>query len=86
MLQKSRNPANPLLGGFATHAPVRPNLIGLCAVRLLKVEGPRLTVSGLDARDGTPVVDIKPYFPESDAFPEARAPRLLPPLGAGHKP
>ncbi len=81
-----RNPANPLMGVFATRSPVRPNLIGLCAVRLLKVEGLRLTVSGLDAREGTPVVDIKPYFPASDAFPDARTPRLLPHPRVGSPP
>ncbi len=74
-----RNPANPLTGVFGTRAPVRPNLLGLCAVRLERLEGLRLIVSGLDARDGTPVVDLKPYFPSSDAIPEATAPSFLPP-------
>lgn len=73
-----RNPRNLLTGVFATRAPVRPNLIGLCAVRLLRVEGLRLIVEGLDAREGTPVLDIKPYLPVSDAIPAATAPALWP--------
>jgi tRNA (adenine37-N6)-methyltransferase len=72
-----RNPANPLTGVFAARAPVRPNLIGLSVARLLRVDGRRLILAGLDAREGSPVLDIKPYLPVSDAIPEARAPELL---------
>jgi tRNA-Thr(GGU) m(6)t(6)A37 methyltransferase TsaA len=75
-----RNPGNPLTGVFAARAPVRPNLIGLSVARLLEVAGNRLCLENLDARDGTPVLDIKPYLPGSDAIPEARAPQFLPPL------
>jgi tRNA-Thr(GGU) m(6)t(6)A37 methyltransferase TsaA len=53
----------PLLGVFATRTNLRPNPIGLTLVELLKVEGKTLTVRGLDAFDGTPVLDIKPYDP-----------------------
>jgi tRNA-Thr(GGU) m(6)t(6)A37 methyltransferase TsaA len=49
-------------GVFATRAPRRPNPIGLTVVRLLRRDGPRLHVRGLDMLDGTPVVDIKPYL------------------------
>ena len=49
-------------GVFATRAPRRPNPIGLTVVRLLRREGPRLHVRGLDMLDGTPIVDIKPYL------------------------
>ena len=49
-------------GVFATRSPYRPNPLGLTVVRLLKREGRRLTVAGLDMLDGTPVVDIKPYL------------------------
>ncbi len=73
-----RNPGNPLTGVFAARAPVRPNLIGLSAARLLGVEGRRLILEGLDAREGTPVLDIKPYLPVSDAIIDATAPELLP--------
>jgi len=51
----------PLLGIFATRTPHRPNPIGLTRVKLLKVEGNVITVQGLDAFDGTPVLDIKPF-------------------------
>ena len=51
----------PLLGIFATRTPHRPNPIGLTRVKLLKTEGNVLTVQGLDAYDGTPVLDIKPF-------------------------
>ena len=51
----------PLLGVFATRTNLRPNPIGLTLVELLKVEGKTLTVRGLDAFDGTPILDIKPF-------------------------
>ena len=51
----------PLLGVFATRTNLRPNPIGLTLVELLKVEGNTLTVRGLDAFDGTPILDIKPF-------------------------
>jgi tRNA (adenine37-N6)-methyltransferase len=49
-------------GVFATRSPRRPNPIGLSVVRLLRREGPRLHVGGVDMLDGTPVLDIKPYL------------------------
>jgi tRNA-Thr(GGU) m(6)t(6)A37 methyltransferase TsaA len=51
----------PLLGVFATRTNLRPNPIGLTLCELVKVESNVLTVRGLDAFDGTPVLDIKPY-------------------------
>jgi tRNA-Thr(GGU) m(6)t(6)A37 methyltransferase TsaA len=59
-------------GLFATRAPSRPNPIGLSVVRLLGREGNVLRVRGLDILDGTPLLDIKPYVPEFDAFPSSR--------------
>lgn len=59
-------------GVFATRAPYRPNPIGLSCVRLVKIEGLTVIVEGHDLLDGTPVLDIKPYIPYADAFPEAR--------------
>jgi tRNA-Thr(GGU) m(6)t(6)A37 methyltransferase TsaA len=50
-----------LLGIFATRTPHRPNPIGLTRVKLLSIEGNIITVQGLDAFDGTPVLDIKPF-------------------------
>ncbi|NWF92188.1 MAG: tRNA (N6-threonylcarbamoyladenosine(37)-N6)-methyltransferase TrmO [Syntrophaceae bacterium] len=60
-------------GTFATRSPHRPNPIGLTVVELLKIDGCRLRVKGVDCLDGTPVIDIKPYNPEIDAFPRAVA-------------
>ncbi len=56
----------PLLGIFAQRAKHRPNPIGVTAVRLLQVEGNVVRVQGLDAVDGTPVLDLKPYAPVFD--------------------
>ena len=58
-------------GVFATRSPHRPNPIGMSAVRLARVEGLVLHVRDLDLIDGTPVIDLKPYIPYADAFPEA---------------
>lgn len=58
---------------FATRTPDRPNPIGLSCVRLVRVDGCSLHVHGIDLIDGTPVLDIKPYVPYADAFPDARA-------------
>jgi len=63
----------PLLGVFATRTPFRPNPIGLTLVELMKVEGNVLTVRGLDAFDGTPVLDIKP-FDYWDVVQDAKVP------------
>lgn len=60
-------------GVFATRSPHRPNPIGMSAVRLDRVEGLVLFVRDLDLLDGTPVIDVKPYLPYADAFPEANA-------------
>ena len=54
-------------------SPVRPNPIALSVVELRKVEGTRLEVVGLDCLDGTPLLDIKPYFATTDSIPDARA-------------
>jgi tRNA-Thr(GGU) m(6)t(6)A37 methyltransferase TsaA len=59
-------------GTFALRSPVRPNPIALSVVRLLKVEGTTLSVVGMDCLDGTPLLDLKPYFASVDAEPDAR--------------
>ena len=51
----------PTVGVFALDSPTRPNSIGLSLVPLIKRQGNKLTVSGLDYFDGTPVLDLKPY-------------------------
>ena len=63
-------------GILATRSQLRPNHLGVSAVRLLGVDGARVRVLGLDAIDGTPVLDIKPYLPEYDAHPSATIPQL----------
>lgn len=60
-------------GVFATRAPTRPNPIGLSIVALLRIEGNRLYLGNVDILDGTPLLDIKPYVPEFDQPPGARA-------------
>ena len=58
-------------GTFALRSPVRPNPIAMSVVRLVGIDGTRLAVVGLDCLDGTPLVDIKPYFASVDSVPEA---------------
>ena len=53
------DPENPIRGVFATHAPVRPNLIGVSRCRLLSVQGNRLEIGEIDAMDQSPILDIK---------------------------
>jgi len=60
-------------GIFATRAPRRPNAIGLSVLRLVAVDGTTLHVEDIDILDGTPVIDIKPYVPAFDAYPDERA-------------
>ncbi len=59
-------------GVFATRSPHRPNPIGMSAVRLERIEGLTLFVRDLDILDQTPVLDLKPYLPYADAFPDAK--------------
>ena len=58
-------------GTFALRSPVRPNPIAVSVVRLVRIEDTRLTVVGLDCLDGTPLIDIKPYFASVDSVPDA---------------
>ena len=62
-------------GVFACRSPSRPNPIGLCVVELLKVEKCVLTVKNLDAFEGSPIIDIKPYISRADSIPNARVPK-----------
>ena len=76
MVKPPRLGGNKRMGVFATRSPFRPNPIGLSAVKLLGIGeepglGPVLYVSGADLMDGTPIFDIKPYFPLSDCIPDA---------------
>jgi tRNA-Thr(GGU) m(6)t(6)A37 methyltransferase TsaA len=58
-------------GTFALRSPVRPNPIAASVVRLQRIDGNTLSVIGLDCIDGTPLLDIKPYFASTDSRPEA---------------
>lgn len=69
-----KDPANPLLGVFATHSPLRPNLIGMTLCRVERVDPPRIYLDRIDAFDGTPVLDIKCYIPSSRSFEHLRLP------------
>jgi tRNA (adenine37-N6)-methyltransferase len=60
-------------GLFATRSPARPNPIGMSVLRLRSIEGPRIDVVGIDILDGTPLLDLKPYVPDFDAFRPSRA-------------
>ncbi len=66
----------PRLGGkqigvFATRSPHRPNSLGLSLVKIEKIEGDSIWISGVDLVNGTPVLDIKPYLPEIESIPQA---------------
>ncbi|MFC2010243.1 tRNA (N6-threonylcarbamoyladenosine(37)-N6)-methyltransferase TrmO [Chloroflexota bacterium] len=65
----------PLRGLFATRTPNRPNRIGQMTVRLLRRQGNVLTVRGLDALNGIPVIDIKPYSAGYDSIDDTEVPR-----------
>ena len=60
------DPANPLTGVFSTRSPDRPNPVGLHRVRVVRVDGTRVLVHGLEAIDGTPLVDVKPVLDSGD--------------------
>lgn len=68
------DPRLPEQGVLATRSQRRPNALGVAVVPLLRRRRNILRVLGLDAIDGTPVLDIKPYLPHYDSVPEARVP------------
>lgn len=74
-----KNPANPLTGVFATHAPVRPNLVGISTCRMISVTATMIRIDEIDARDGTPVIDIKCGIPDRLDPSEIRLPEWIRP-------
>jgi tRNA (adenine37-N6)-methyltransferase len=76
-VRAERREEMPLVGIFATRSPRRPNPIALTAVRLLERKGGRLYVQGLDAYEGTPILDVKPYLRRGNLIAEATTPRWL---------
>ncbi len=76
LVRPPRLGGNRKMGVFATRSPLRPNPLGLSAVKLLDVKmdktlGPILRISGADLMDGTPICDIKPYIPYADRVEDA---------------
>ncbi|MFI5186944.1 MAG: tRNA (N6-threonylcarbamoyladenosine(37)-N6)-methyltransferase TrmO [Chitinophagales bacterium] len=68
------NPGYPIVGIFGQRKKDRPNRLGLCTVELLEHDGRKIKVKGLDAIDGTPILDIKPVFKEFLPKGEIRQP------------
>ena len=58
-----KDPQNPLTGIFGTHSPLRPNLIAISYCKKLSIENNVIFIDRIDAFDGSPVIDIKPYIP-----------------------
>ncbi len=69
-----RDPQNPLTGVFATHSPLRPNLIGMSLCRIVAIDAERIAIDRIDAFDGTPVIDIKCFIPTSRDLANLRLP------------
>jgi tRNA (Thr-GGU) A37 N-methylase len=65
---------NPLTGVFATHSPLRPNLIGLTICKIKSIQDRRIEIEDIDAFDGTPVIDIKCHIPASISASDVRVP------------
>jgi len=74
----------PEIGIFAQRAKHRPNPIGITPVEVVSLQGDTLRVRGLDAIDGTPVLDLKPYFPQFDSPPGVHIPEWVPRLMVGY--
>jgi len=72
IVQKPRHAAEPK-GVFSLRSPARPNPVGLHVARLIAIDidAGRVDIDAIDVLDGTPVIDIKPYYASTDAFPEA---------------
>ncbi len=66
--------SNPAVGIFATRSSDRPNRILMCSAKILEAKAHILKVAGLDAIDGSPVIDIKPYNARHDSRPDAKMP------------
>ncbi len=69
-----KHPGAPQVGVFASRSPSRPNPVGLCVVELMRIQDCTLVVKGLDALEGSPVIDIKPYIPRANSVSDARVP------------
>ncbi|NQT20941.1 MAG: SAM-dependent methyltransferase [Planctomycetes bacterium] len=65
---------DPLTGIFATRAAVRPNLIAFSTCKIVSIRDNIVEIDGIDAFDDSPVLDLKPYIPRNDSYPEAQIP------------
>lgn len=65
---------NPLRGVFATHSPVRPNLIAISICQILSIHGNTIQIDKIDAFNGSPVIDIKCFIPSSISRSDVRLP------------
>jgi len=74
MVHPRGNRANPLTGVFATRSPQRPNPLGISSCRLLSINEHVILIDKIDAIDGSPVIDIKPYIPVIDSISDAITP------------
>ena len=68
---------NPLTGVFATRSPVRPNLVALTTCRIVAIRENMIEIDGIDANDGTPVIDIKSYHSKNETGPPFRVPEWV---------
>ena len=71
------NPEVPIVGIFACRCPARPNPIGITTVKLISRQGNKIKVKGLDVLDGTPILDIKPYWPQYDKVIKEKIPNWV---------
>ena len=71
------NPNVPVVGIFACRCPQRPNPIGITTVKLLEHKGNRIKVRGLDVLNGTPIIDVKPYWPQYDKIEKEKVPEWV---------
>jgi tRNA-Thr(GGU) m(6)t(6)A37 methyltransferase TsaA len=85
LVRRPRGQADmPEVGIFAQRAKDRPNPLGVTVAPIVALEPTGVRVRGLDAIDGTPIVDLKPYFPQFDSAPGARVPDWVARLMRGY--
>lgn len=68
------NPKVPIVGIFSCRCPARPNPVAIMTVELLEHKSNKIKVKGLDILDGTPIIDIKPYWPQYDKVENEKIP------------
>ena len=71
------NPKVPIVGIFACRCPKRPNPIAITTVKLIERKGNKIKVKGLDVLNGTPIIDVKPYWPQYDKVTNEKIPEWV---------